>query len=52
MGLDAEEFEKTIISPIKHTIALTIDSVKDKLNKQNRQFCFEIFGFDYLVDKN
>jgi hypothetical protein len=33
-------------------IKITFFSVKDKINKYNKKFCFEIFGFDFIVDKN
>jgi hypothetical protein len=26
-------------------------SVKRKLNEKNRRFCFEIFGYDFLIDE-
>ena len=25
-------------------------SVRQKINKNNRKFCFEIFGYDFMVD--
>ena len=28
-----------------------MESVKYKLNSNNRQFCFEIFGYDFLLDR-
>ena len=52
MSKTEEEFDHIIKSPIKNIIIHTIESVKDKLNKEHRQFCFEIFGFDFIVDKN
>ena len=52
MGKTDEEFERTIKDPIRQTIVHTMESVRDKLNKDNRQFCFEIYGFDYIVDRN
>lgn len=29
---------------------LTLTAVRQKLNKNNRRFCFEIFGYDFMVD--
>ena len=26
--------------------------MKEKINKEKRCFCFEIYGFDFIVDKN
>ena len=37
---------------MKEYIILSIESVKNKLNKRNRANCFEIFGYDFLIDKN
>lgn len=31
-------------------IELSIVSARLKLNKQNRRYCFEIFGYDFMVD--
>ena len=25
-------------------------SVKQKLNRNNRKYCFEIFGYDFMID--
>lgn len=33
-------------------IKIVFFSVKDKLNQKDRKECFEIFGFDFFVDKN
>lgn len=35
---------------MKHIVIKTIDSVKRKLNSENRKYCFELFGFDFLID--
>lgn len=29
---------------------LALNSVANKINKLNRKFCIEIFGFDYFID--
>ena len=29
---------------------LTLTSVRQKMNKNNRKFCFEIFGYDFMID--
>ena len=31
-------------------IAVTANSVKDKINLANRANCFEIFGYDFILD--
>lgn len=33
-------------------MTFSIDSVKNKLNPSERKFCFEIFGYDFVVDNN
>lgn len=38
------------LGKIKNVIKLTLLSVRKKLNKRERQFCFEIFGYDFMVD--
>ena len=37
---------------MKYLVAKTMDSVKKKLNPENRKFCFEIFGFDFMIDQD
>ena len=27
-----------------------MQSVRNKLNKQDRRYCFEIFGYDFILD--
>ncbi|KAL4443142.1 hypothetical protein ABPG74_002209 [Tetrahymena malaccensis] len=44
-------FKKKIVSKIKDIIWLTFCSVKKKINQNDRKFCFEIFGFDFLIDE-
>jgi len=33
-------------------IEATMMSVRQKINKNNRRFCMEIFGYDFMVDEN
>lgn len=33
-------------------IKLTIDSVKNKINKKNRKFSYVILGYDFMIDIN
>ena len=35
---------------MKDTVLLTMSSVKHKLNKNEAKYCFEIFGFDFMID--
>jgi hypothetical protein len=41
-----------IMRKIKTLIQLTFSAVKDSINSNNRKNCFEIFGFDFIIDKN
>lgn len=35
---------------MKQLITLTMYSIKDKININSRPQCFEIFGYDFLID--
>lgn len=35
---------------MKLIVVKTIDAVKRKLNSEGRKFCFEIFGYDFILD--
>jgi hypothetical protein len=37
---------------ITDIIELTLKSVDGKLNPQNKKHCFEIFGYDFMIDQN
>lgn len=39
-----------LVQDMKFIISRTIDSVKFKLNPKNRKGCFELFGYDFMVD--
>ena len=39
-----------LVQDMKYLVAKTIDSVKKKLNPENRKICFELFGFDFIID--
>ncbi len=41
-----------IIPKIKNIIKMTVESVKEKIDKNDRFFTFEIFGFDFMIDNN
>ena len=36
---------------MKRIVSYTMLSVKHKLNRINRKFCFEIFGYDFMLDE-
>jgi len=41
-----------IVPQIKNHITLSLMSVKKKLNPEERKFCFEIFGYDFIIDND
>lgn len=41
-----------MVEDIKYIIAKTIDSVKRKLDPNKRNGCFELFGYDFMVDND
>lgn len=48
---DPETFDN-IYKKIQDLIVISLLSVKKKLNPHKRQFCFEIFGYDFLIDSD
>jgi len=43
---------KDIYNKIADIVKITFKCVKDTINTQNRKHSFEIFGFDFIVDKD
>jgi len=41
-----------LMEKIKEIICITMRSVKDKINKNNRNYQFEIFGYDFMLDED
>jgi hypothetical protein len=37
---------------MKYYAALAMISAKRKLNPNKRRYCFEIFGYDYIIDSD
>ena len=35
---------------MKLLVHSSMKSVRNKLNLNNRKYCFEIFGYDYIID--
>lgn len=48
-GIDCD-FYKLLREDILPIIEQTMMSVRQKINKNNRKFCMEIFGYDFMVD--
>ncbi|KRX01751.1 hypothetical protein PPERSA_01621 [Pseudocohnilembus persalinus] len=44
------KFRKKILPKMKEIVALTYSSVKEKLNPNKYENCFEIFGYDFFID--
>ena len=43
---------KEIFNSIKNVIGISMKSVKKSINENNRKGCFEIFGYDFMFDKD
>ncbi|EAS00468.2 tubulin-tyrosine ligase family protein (macronuclear) [Tetrahymena thermophila SB210] len=43
-------FRQKILPKMKEYIVFTLDSIKNKINQFDRKFCFEIFGYDFVID--
>ena len=46
------DIKKNIIPKIKDIIMCSMKSVEKKINKFHRNFCFELFGYDFIFDKD
>ena len=46
------DFKKDIFPEIIKIIILSANSIKGKINLSNRANCFEIFGYDFILDIN
>lgn len=44
------DFKGHIVPKMKQIISLTFQGVRNKLNLNNRKYCFEIFGYDFFID--
>jgi hypothetical protein len=44
------DFSGHIIPIIKNYCNISIQSIKKKINPDERKTCFQLFGFDYLID--
>ena len=47
----ASEFQN-ILHKVKEYCYTTLSSVKNKLNPKQQKYCFQLFGFDYILDEN
>ena len=49
---DGKNFVKNVLPKIFRIIAISANASKNKINILNRKNCFEIFGYDFILDKN
>lgn len=43
-------FREKILLKMKDLIRVSTEAVQGKMNPNNRKFCFEIFGYDFIID--
>jgi hypothetical protein len=41
-----------MMTKIKDLITISLQSVKKKINPEERKGCFEIFGYDFVIDED
>jgi hypothetical protein len=46
----AHEIYRSILAKIKETICLSMFSVRRRINVNSRKECFELFGYDFMID--
>ena len=46
------KLNKNFMEQIKEIISISMRSVKDKINKNDRNYQFEIFGYDFMLDED
>jgi len=44
------DFKKSTLPRIKEMIVTSLKAAQNKLNPYDRSFCFEIFGYDFMID--
>ena len=44
------DFETDVLAKMKYISAMTLQTVKKKINPNKRKTCFELFGFDFFLD--
>lgn len=47
---DSIDLKEDILKRIKNIIAMSFYSVKTKINCLDRKYCFELFGYDFILD--
>ena len=49
LGINVEEH---FVARIKDLVIDTFLSVKDEINPRKRKHCFEVFGYDFMIDED
>ena len=49
-GKPDDYFDQHILSKMKNFTKLSLESIRKKLNPNKKGHCFEIFGYDYILD--
>jgi len=49
---EGDVFTDQILPKMKYYAALSMMSAKKKMNSNRRKQCFELFGYDYIIDKD
>lgn len=44
------DFEVDILQKMKYQCAVTLSTIRKKINSNRRRHCFELFGFDFFID--
>jgi len=51
-NLSAVDFDKDILPVMKYQAAASVIAVRKKLNVSKKKQCFELFGFDFILDQD
>ena len=51
LGEKSFNFKETIYPKFKEIIEITTKATKSIINKSKKNFCFEIFGYDFMMDE-
>ena len=46
------DFKNDILPKVKKIIMLSMETVKESINENQRKFCFELFGYDFIFDND
>jgi len=46
------EVYNDLVPKIKESMLMAFSSVRRKINRNQRKQCFEIFGFDFMIDED